>query len=94
LPAHTPAPRVVLRVADNGPGIPPEERTRVLDRFYRRPGMAPPGSGLGMAIVKAIADAHGATLKLDTGPTGQGLSVSVLFPALRAPASEPIKSMP
>src|SRR6185312_2491006 len=65
LPAHAPAPQVVLRVVDNGPGIPPEERTRVLDRFYRRPGTAPPGSGLGMAIVKAIADSHGAALKLD-----------------------------
>jgi two-component system OmpR family sensor kinase len=74
--------QVVFRVVDNGPGIPAGERTRVLDRFYRRPGTSPPGSGLGMAIVKAIADAHGATLKLDAGPDGQGLAVSVLFPAV------------
>jgi len=91
-PADAPASRVVLRVVDNGPGIPPEDRTRVLDRFYRRPGTSPPGSGLGMAIVKAIADTHGATLKLDTGPNGQGLAVSVLFPAARLPSSTPIKS--
>src|SRR5262249_1511454 len=77
-------PRVALRVVDNGPGIPPEERTRVLDRFYRQPGTSPPGSGLGMAIVKAIADAHKAGLKLESGPEGKGLAVSVLFPA--APA--------
>ncbi len=75
------SPQVNLRVVDNGPGIPPEERTRVLDRFYRRPGTSPPGSGLGMAIVKAIADAHNAILTLDAGPDGKGLSVSVLFPA-------------
>jgi two-component system, OmpR family, sensor kinase len=92
LPAHIMAPRVVLRVVDDGPGIPPEERTRVLDRFYRRPGTSPPGSGLGMAIVKAIADTHGATLKLDTGPNGHGLGVSVLFPATPSPVSEPVKS--
>jgi two-component system OmpR family sensor kinase len=91
-PAQKPAPRVVLRVVDNGPGIPPEERTRVLDRFYRQPGTSPPGSGLGMAIVKAIADTHGATLKLDTGPIGNGLAVSVLFPATPPAVSEPIKS--
>ena len=72
--------RVVLRVIDNGPGIPPEERSRVLDRFYRRPGTSPPGSGLGMAIVKAIADSHGANLTLDSGPEGKGLAVSVSFP--------------
>lgn len=73
--------RAVLKVVDNGPGIPPEERVRVLDRFYRRPGTSPPGSGLGMAIVKAIADAHGATLALATAPEGGGLAVSVTFPA-------------
>jgi two-component system OmpR family sensor kinase len=75
----TPA-EVALKVVDNGPGIPPEERSRVLDRFYRRPGTSPPGSGLGMAIVKAIASSHGASLALDEGPDGKGLAVSVSFP--------------
>ena len=54
----------VLTVADTGPGIPPHERERVFDRFYRgrdrRRGAA--GSGLGLSIVKRIADAHGATI--------------------------------
>ncbi len=78
---NTAAPRVQLAVTDSGPGIPPEERARVLDRFYRRAGTAPPGSGLGLAIVKAIADAHGATLTLTAGPDGRGLRVIVLFPS-------------
>lgn len=74
----------VLRVVDTGPGIPPDERKRVFDRFYRTPGTSPPGSGLGMAIVKTIADAHGASIVLGTDPNtrgGQhGLSVTVSFP--------------
>ncbi len=74
------APHAELAVTDSGPGIPPEERARVLDRFYRRAGSAPPGSGLGLAIVKAIADAHGATLTLTAGPDGRGLKVVVSFP--------------
>jgi two-component system OmpR family sensor kinase len=77
----TPSVRAVLKVVDNGPGIPPEERSRVLDRFYRRPGTAPSGSGLGMAIVKAIADTHVANLTLDSGLEGRGLAVSVSFAA-------------
>ena len=75
------APRAQLAVTDSGPGIPPEERARVLDRFYRRAGTAPPGSGLGLAIVKAIVDAHGAALTLTAGPDGRGLRVIVSFPA-------------
>lgn len=71
-----------LVVCDSGPGIPPQERLRVFDRFYRRPGSAGPGSGLGMAIVKAIADAHGAVVRLDAGPGGTGLLATVTFPAL------------
>jgi two-component system OmpR family sensor kinase len=74
--------QTLLKIVDNGPGIPPDERSRVLDRFYRRPGTSPPGSGLGMAIVKAIADTHGATLELDAGPDGTGLAVSVRFRSL------------
>jgi two-component system OmpR family sensor kinase len=70
----------VLRVVDTGPGIPPEERKRVFDRFYRPPGTTPPGSGLGMAIVKAIADAHRATVVLDSDPNTNGLAVTVSFP--------------
>lgn len=75
--------RTVLKVSDNGPGIAAEERDRVFDRFYRRPGMQAPGSGLGMAIVKAIADAHGAEIQLAANPGAaphQGLAVSVSFP--------------
>lgn len=91
---------VSLKVIDNGPGIPPEERSRVLDRFYRRPGTSPPGSGLGMAIVKAIADSHGARLALDDGPDGKGLAVSVAFPAapgrpsVRAPGAAHASTAP
>jgi two-component system OmpR family sensor kinase len=70
----------LLRIVDTGPGIPADERQRVFDRFYRPPGTAPPGSGLGMAIVKAIADAHGATIALNSGPGTQGLTVTVSFP--------------
>jgi len=73
-----------LTVADDGPGIPPGERTRVFDRFYRRAGTDPPGSGLGLAIVRAIADAHGASVQLGDGPGGKGLAVTVTFPATAA----------
>jgi two-component system OmpR family sensor kinase len=71
----------VLRVVDSGPGIAPDQRQRVFDRFYRLPGTSPPGSGLGMAIVKTIADTHGATIELDSGPAGAGLAVTVSFPS-------------
>ncbi|MHB1869528.1 MAG: ATP-binding protein [Steroidobacteraceae bacterium] len=76
---------VRLKVCDNGPGIAPEERTRVFDRFYRQPGMQAPGSGLGLAIVKAIADAHGAPIELSAGEGGRGLAVTVIF-AMAPPA--------
>jgi two-component system OmpR family sensor kinase len=77
---ESPAGDPRLSVADDGPGIPVEERARVFDRFYRRAGTTPTGSGLGLAIVKAIADAHGATVSLGAGPAGKGLTVTVSFP--------------
>jgi two-component system OmpR family sensor kinase len=76
----TPA-RAAIRVMDNGPGIAPEERKRVFDRFYRQPGTRSPGSGLGLAIVKAVAEAHGAAMELGDGEAGRGLAVTVSFPA-------------
>jgi signal transduction histidine kinase len=68
-----------LDVIDNGPGIPPEERERSFDRFFRRAASPDGGSGLGLAIVKAIAEAHGARVALNDAPGG-GLHVSVAFP--------------
>lgn len=73
--------QALIRVVDNGPGVAPEERERVFDRFYRQPGTRSPGSGLGLAIVKAIATAHGATVELAAGADGRGLAVTVAFPA-------------
>ncbi|MGH8136892.1 MAG: ATP-binding protein [Steroidobacteraceae bacterium] len=70
----------LLRIIDTGRGIAAEERSHVFDRFYRQPGTSPPGSGLGMAIVKAIADAHEAKVSLAAGPDGRGLAVTVSFP--------------
>jgi two-component system OmpR family sensor kinase len=73
-----------LTVADDGPGIPPEDRERVFDRFYRGAGNDEPGSGLGLSIVKRIADAHGASIALDVPATGSGLVVTVRFAAAAA----------
>jgi len=56
------AERVVLAVEDSGPGIAPEERERVFDRFYRVLGSGVDGSGLGLAIVREIALRHGASV--------------------------------
>jgi signal transduction histidine kinase len=68
-----------LEVTDNGPGIPPDERARVFDRFYRRPGTDVPGSGLGLAIVQRIAERHGAKVSIDSGPAGRGLTARIVF---------------
>lgn len=73
---------VLLQVLDDGPGIPPAERERVLDRFYRTAGQSEWGSGLGLSIVRSIADVHDAAISLGDGLSGQGLSVTVLFPGL------------
>ena len=70
---------VRISVADNGPGIPADERHRVFDRFYRRSGQSATGSGLGLAIVRSIAQRHKAEICL--GHTvGAGLTVRIKFP--------------
>jgi two-component system OmpR family sensor kinase len=79
----------VLSVTDTGPGIPAGERQRVFERF-RRGGQADDatggvGSGLGLSIVRRIADAHGATVTLEDGAGGRGLAVRVRFPGADAP---------
>ena len=70
-----------LEVEDNGPGIAPAERERVLERFYRVPGTAADGNGLGLAIADEIARAHATHLQLEAGNGGRGLKVRVTFNA-------------
>jgi two-component system sensor histidine kinase TctE len=73
--------RVLLEVEDNGPGIAPELRGQVFERFYRLPGSGGSGSGLGLAIVRDIALAHGGEVALADGEEGRGLRVRVTLPA-------------
>jgi len=68
----------LLRVDDSGPGIAPDERARVFDRFYRHAAGDEVGTGLGLAIVRGVADRHGATVTLGDSPWG-GLRVEVRF---------------
>ncbi|MBK9703495.1 MAG: sensor histidine kinase N-terminal domain-containing protein [Betaproteobacteria bacterium] len=73
----------VCRVVDDGPGIPPEERARLGERFHRREGTGEQGSGLGLSIVRRIADLCAATVAFETAPAGHGLCVTVHFPRPR-----------
>lgn len=71
---------VSVEVCDTGPGIAETECTQVLQRFYRISGSGEEGSGLGLSIVRRIAELHGAQLTLSDNPSGTGLLVKVLWP--------------
>jgi signal transduction histidine kinase len=76
---------LVISVEDSGPGIPPEERERVFDRFHRRDSArdrASGGSGLGLGIARAIVVAHGGRIWVDDSPLG-GARVSFSLPRFR-----------
>jgi signal transduction histidine kinase len=70
---------VSIVVQDDGPGIPPEERSKVITRFYRLdPSRSLPGNGLGLPIVAAISHLHSGTLSLDDA--GPGLIARIVLP--------------
>jgi signal transduction histidine kinase len=81
---HAPPRREVeLVVIDTGPGIPEDDRERVLGRGVRLDrDRATPGTGVGLAIVREIAELHGGLVRIDEPPTG-GASVAIIFPADR-----------
>jgi two-component system sensor histidine kinase QseC len=68
-------------VRDEGPGIAPDERARIGQRFYRVLGSGQSGSGLGLSIARRIAEIHGAQLRFHDGNHGKGLQVVVEFPS-------------
>jgi two-component system OmpR family sensor kinase len=81
-----------IEVADDGPGLAPDEAARVFERFYRadpaRTRSRGGSSGLGLSIVAAIASAHGGRATLDTAP-GQGATFRVALPSCSRPATPP-----
>jgi two-component system, OmpR family, sensor histidine kinase TctE len=72
-------PQPVLRVEDDGPGIQPLEIDKVFERFYRIPGSPGEGCGLGLAIIKEIADLHHAQVRISAGRNDSGTRVEVNF---------------
>jgi two-component system sensor histidine kinase KdpD len=82
-----------VSVADQGPGVPPKEQERIFDKFYRNPAhrYRVQGSGMGLPIARAIVEAHGGTLTLNSAP-GAGSTFRFTVPcaerAARQPAAE------
>jgi two-component system sensor histidine kinase QseC len=68
-----------LTITDQGPGIPKHLRTKVFERFYRMPDQEQEGSGLGLAIAEKAAAMNRANIRLEAGPHGSGLAVTVDF---------------
>ena len=69
-----------LEVEDDGPGVAPAERPRILERFYRVQGTLGEGNGLGLAIAEEIARVHHSHLQLQAGAGGSGLKVTLALP--------------
>ena len=80
----------MVRVQDDGPGIPAADQPFIFDRFYRvrdeaRAGVE--GNGLGLAIVKAVAQQHGGQVSVDSAP-GRGACFDVSLPLTRVAVSD------
>jgi two-component system sensor histidine kinase TctE len=81
-------PEARLIVEDDGPGIQPQEADKVFERFYRIPGSPGDGCGLGLAIVREIADLHSAQVRISQSEVGRGTRVEVVF------ETSPVASFP
>ena len=78
--ARTEGGGVAVAVRDRGPGIAPEHREHIFEQFGRVEGTGKPGSGLGLYISRAIAEAHGGTLAVASAPGG-GAAFTLTLPA-------------
>jgi two-component system, OmpR family, sensor histidine kinase KdpD len=81
---------VEIRVTDEGPGIPEGDRAKVFDLFYRaaQGDGAPAGTGMGLAIVKGLVEAHGGHVLAGPGPNGQGTTIRLVLPGATLPPPE------
>jgi len=82
--AHADDGRVRFEVADTGPGIPKEYQLSIFDKFFRVPGAASGGAGIGLSIAKEIVEAHGGEIGVESEP-GQGSTFWFTMPAVPEP---------
>jgi two-component system sensor histidine kinase MprB len=81
-PGAVPPEQAWFRVADEGPGIPEADLPHIFDRFYRSTAArAKPGSGLGLSIVRQIADTHGGHVLAQPRDPGPGVEFRFVIPA-------------
>ena len=88
--AHPEGDVVVIRVSDNGIGIPLEDQDRIFERFFRSSStahLAVPGTGLGLSITKAIVEEHGGRISVSSTP-GVGTDITVTLPVESPPTPE------
>jgi two-component system sensor histidine kinase KdpD len=71
---------IVFSVADHGPGLVPGEENKVFEKFYRRPGTAPGGLGLGLSIARQLVEAHGGQILAQNRENGGGARFSIRLP--------------
>jgi len=71
--------RVIVRVDDDGPGIPVEEQEQIFEKFGRAVGSSKPGTGLGLFLARSFAEAHGGSLEVDSAP-GEGSGFILTIP--------------
>jgi signal transduction histidine kinase len=81
--------RLLMRVSDTGPGVPPQEREKIFDRFYRgEGGSKTPGHGLGLTIAASIASLHGLKLMVVDNNPGARFELAAPLPHSAAPTQE------
>ncbi len=78
--SSVPPSRISITVADRGPGVPEKTLGKLFDKFYRVPGSHSGGTGLGLTISRAIAEAHQGSIRAANQPGG-GLAITMEFPA-------------
>jgi two-component system sensor histidine kinase KdpD len=82
--ARAEADQLVLRVADNGPGLPPGDPARWFDRFQRGPDAVAGGTGIGLSLVKGFAEAQGGSVRAENR-AGGGALFTVKLPRAKLP---------